>query len=166
MDIVEVSLTPHSLRFIDGGSYVSSVATLSSVGHRLLKVRLENGLKGVGEVARYPVFNNPKTEQLEDQAVREIENIDFSLIPAIINEWRGRGPALRGLAFALDCAWHDILAQHTGLPISVLLGGPSSGMVPEILSLSAGPKEALIEQIKKDAGTRHTFQISVMFPLI
>ncbi len=161
MEIIKASLTPYNLTFKGGGTYVSSVAALSSVNHRLLEVELESGLKGVGEVARYPVLNTTETEQLEDAAVREIENLSFSQIPRIINDWQNRGPAMRGLAFALDTAWYEIVSQQTGLPVSVLLGGPASGEVPEILSISAGMTNALIEQIKKDKGSRRTIQIKL-----
>ena len=161
MDIVKASLTPYSLMFREGGSYVSSVAALSSVDHRLLNVTLKNGLNGVGEIARYPPLNTSETELLENAAVKEIENIDFNQVPTVINDWRCRGPAMRGITFALDCVWHDIVSKQTGLPISVLLGGPAGGEVPEILSLSAGTKDELVEQIKKDECARRTIQIKL-----
>jgi len=161
MQIDKATLTPLTLRFKGGKEYVSSVAAMSLIPHRLLEITLSDGTRGVGEISRYPPFNTPETEALEEAALAELQGCEFAQVPTLLNNWRSRGLATYGIAFALDCAWFHVLSQKTGLPVSSLLGGPASGAVPEVLSLSAGSTDHLIAQIQADAGARQTIQIKL-----
>jgi len=161
LKIVEVDLLPNSMRFKGGKTFRSSVAAIQSVDHRMLHLAFDDGSKTHGEVARYPLYNTLKTEQLEDAALLELRSEYFGNILEILQKWRSRGPELRGIAFALDCAWHSLISQRTGLSVSSLLGGPAYGVVPEVLSLSAGPQEALIRQIRAVRRTIQVIQIKL-----
>ena len=159
--VLKAELMPHSLKFKHGKTYQSAVTEMKSVEHRLLHLSLDNGLTAIGEVARYPLYNTIETQELEDAALLDLRLASFDHIPEIVDDWRHRSPALRGMAFALDCAWHQLNAQHQGLPISVLLGGPRFGEVPEVLSLSAASQEDLIKQINTDGQSRQVIQIKL-----
>lgn len=161
MKIENATLSPLTLRFKGGREYVSSVAAMSEIPHRLLEVTLTDGTKGIGEIARYPPFNTRQTEEIEDAALAEIQGLDVAQVPTTLLDWQSMGPAMHGIAFALDCIFFDILSQQSGLPVSALLGGPISGAVPEVLSLSAGSADQLAHQIQADAGVRKTIQIKL-----
>ncbi len=158
---LKADLVPYSLKFKHGKTYQSAVTVMTSVEHRLLYLVLDNGFTAIGEVARYPLYNTTETEELEDAVLLELRSASFDRIPEIVDDWRHRSPALRGMAFALDCAWHQFNAQHQGLPVSVLLGGPRYGDVPEVLSLSAASQEDLIEQISTEGRSRQVIQIKL-----
>ena len=159
--LLNADLTPYSLKFKDGKTYQSAVTVMNSVDHRLLHLTLEGGQTAIGEVARYPLYNSVETEDLEDAALLELNSAHFDRIPDIVDDWRQRTPALRGMAFALDCAWYQLNAQHQGLAVSTLLGGPQFGEVPEILSLSAASPEDLIKQISTGGRSRQVIQIKL-----
>lgn len=159
--VFKADLVHYSLRFKHGKTYQSAVTAMNSVDHRLLHIALDNGQTAVGEVARYPLYNTIETKDSEDAALLELGSAPFDQIPETVAAWRHRSPALRGMAFALDCAWHELNAQRQGLPISALLGGPGSGEVPEVLSLSAASQEALIKQISTDGRSRQVIQIKL-----
>jgi len=161
MKIENATLSPFALPFKGGQTYVSSVAAMSVIPHRLLKVTLSNGTSSVGEISRYPPLNTQETERLEDAALDEIKGMAFADVQTLLKDWRSRGLAMHGIAFALDCVWFDVLSQESGLPVSSLLGGPASGAVPEVLSLSAGSPDQLIDRIQADAGARKTIQIKL-----
>ena len=159
--LLKANLVHYSLKFKYGKTYRSAVTAMTSVDHRLLHLGLDNGQTAIGEVARYPIYNRIETEDLEDSVLPELRSARFEHIPEIVNDWRHRSPALRGMAFALDCAWHQLNAQHQGRPLSSLLAGPYFGEVPEVLSLSAAPQEDLIKQICTDGQTRQVIQIKL-----
>ena len=127
----------------------------------MLHLVLDDGSTTQGEVARYPLYNTAETELLEDSALLELKSASFGEVPEILQKWRSRGPELRGITFALDCAWHGLISHRAGLPVSSLLGGPAYGLVPEVLSLSAGPREELIQQIRADRGLTRVIQIKL-----
>ncbi len=159
--VIKAELMPHSLKFKHGKTYQSAVTVMKSVEHRLLHLGLDNGLTAIGEVARYPLYNTTETEELEDAVLLDLRAASFDRIPEIVDDWRHRSPALRGIAFALDFAWHQLSAEHQGLSVSALLGGPRSGEVPEVLSLSAASQEDLIEQISTEGRSRQVIQIKL-----
>lgn len=161
LKITKASLTPFSIRFKGGITYQSSVAAMQSIDHRILSLTLKDGSKIHGEVARYPLYNTAETEAEEDATILQLRSASVGDIPEILRAWRLGGPQLRGLMFALDCAWHGLIAQRSGVPVSSLLGGPAFGVVPEVLSLSAGTKNALIAQIVADRGTAKVIQIKL-----
>ena len=159
--VLTAELVRYSLKFRHGKTYQSAVTAMTSVEHRLLYLRFDNGLTAIGEVARYPLYNMSETEDLEDAALLDLKCAASDDIPEIVTEWRHHSPALRGMAFALDYAWHQVNAQHHKRPVSALLGGPAIGEVPEILSLSAASQEELIKQISTDGQTRRVIQIKL-----
>ena len=159
--VLKAELVPYSLNFTHGKTYQSAVTAMKSVDHRLLHLTFDNGLIAMGEVTRYPLFNTNETEDLEDAALAELNLASSDQIPEIAEDWRHRSPALRGMAFAVDHAWYDLNAQLQGLPISVLLGGPKQGEVPEVLSLSAASQEDLINQISTEGRSRPVIQIKL-----
>lgn len=161
LKVVDATLAPYSMRFKGGKVYRSSVTTMQSVDHRMLRLALDDGSTTEGEVARYPLYNTDETERLEDATLLELRSVSFRRVPGILQKWRSREPELRGVAFALDCAWHRLISQRAGLPVSSLLGGPAYGVVPEVLSLSAGPQDELIRQIRADGGATRVIQIKL-----
>ena len=159
--VIKAELTPYPLKFKNGKTYQSAVTVMTAVDHRLLHLTFDHGLTAIGEVARYPLYNTNDTEALEDAALVELQAASFDDIPAIVEAWRLRGLALRGMAFALDCVWHQLTAHHQGCSVSSLLGGPGAGEVPEVLSLSAASQQDLIHAISTDGQSRQVVQIKL-----
>ena len=116
--VLTAELVRYSLKFKHGKTYLSAVTAMTSVDHRLLYLELDNGLTAIGEVARYPLYNTSETEDLEDAALLELRSAPFDHIPEMVDDWRHHSPALRGMAFALDYAWHQVNAQHLRRPVS------------------------------------------------
>lgn len=143
MRIARVDLAPLSLRF-RGGGYSMSAGTFETIRHRLLRVELEDGLAGFGEVARRPV--EPPADDLEDASLpRKGKLAD---LPAEAARLREADPRLHALAFALDTAFHDLVGRRAGVPVASLLGGPATGTVPEIPSLSCAAPERMAAEIR------------------
>ena len=161
LKVIKAELTPYPLKFKNGKIYQSAVTVMTAVDHRLLHLTFDHGLTAIGEVARYPLYNTSDTEALEDAALVALQSAAFGDIPAIVEAWRLRAPALRGMAFALDCVWHQLTAQDQGCSLSSLLGGPGAGEVPEVLSLSAAPQQDLIHPIRTDGQSRRVVQIKL-----
>ena len=161
MKIARAELVPFEPRFADGKTYVMSSAEHSVLHNGLLRITADSGLIGTGEVARFPATGSREYEQEEAKALAELGTLGLSDVPALLEDWRRRPMSMRGISFALDCAWHDLVSQQTGLPLASLLGGPATGDVPEILSLSAGSVERTVASIRADGGISPVIQIKL-----
>lgn len=161
MKIAHAELSPFEPRFSDGKTYVMSTLEQSVIHHSLLTITTDSGVTARGEVARFSSVGRDDYERAEMRALAELEGVCLSDIPGLLNLWRQRGLPTRGISFALDSAWHDLLSQQTGLPLASLLGGPASGDVPEILSLSAGSVEDTVASIRADGGVSPVIQIKL-----
>lgn len=129
--------------------------------HSLLNITTDNGLTGTGEVAPFSSIIIEEYIPTEAQAMADLDGLDLADVPALLDDWRQRALSMRGISFALECAWHDLESQITGLPIAVLLGGPPRGDVPEILSLSADSVADTPARIRADSGVSQVIQIKL-----
>ena len=161
MKIVQAELVAFEPEFSDGKAYVQSIAVQTKLYHSLLQVTTEDGLTGVGEVVRFSDAREDEADRADAATVQELIGATLSDIPPMLTDWNGRDVSFRSISFALDCAWHDLISQKTGVPVSALLGGPVTGDVPEILSLSAGPAAEATASIRANGGQAPVIQIKL-----
>ncbi len=161
MKITSAELVPFEPSFANGKAYVQSIAVQTKLYHSLLHITIEDGLTGTGEVVRFSDIREEEADRKDALTIKELIGAELSDVPRILVDWNGRDISFRSIAFALDCAWHDILSKQTGVPVSALLGGPVAGDVPEILSLSAGPVEETVASIIANGGQAPVVQIKL-----
>lgn len=135
MRVSQVEFAPYRPA-LAGNGFAVSYGRLTALDHRLLRLRFEDGAAVVGEVIRMPGRATDEAAAMEDRLLPLLRGAAFADLPALAATIRGQGPSARGLALAVECAFHDMLGRRSGLPVSVLLGGPAEGDVPALLGLS------------------------------
>lgn len=158
--ITQIETAPLVPRFTSG-AYKSAYGTQDGLRNRLLRLTFDNGICGLGEIARAPWMDAAHCEECEDASLPELNGKHLGGLPRMVSELRRGAATDRALAAAIDCAFHDAVARMAGLPISALLGGAVAGDVPEVLSLSSGPSEAVTDEIVRRARACDTVQIKL-----
>lgn len=147
MTIERVEIAPFEPRFL-GAGYRMSFVHQRVLHNRLLRITLANGRIGVGEVVRWMTYPPEEAAALEDAAVGDLVGRPLADLPGIVSELRRADFRLIGLAHGLDTAFHDLVGRAADLPVSALLGGPETGDVPEVLSLSSEAPEMMADIVR------------------
>jgi L-alanine-DL-glutamate epimerase-like enolase superfamily enzyme len=150
MRIETIDYIPFEPRYFGKGFVMASVRH-TILRNRLIRLRLENGLCAIGEVARGPKVLIPNWDQVELEQLDQLRGARLCDIPAFVHTLQNGPSYLRGLAFALDTAFHDLIARSCDIPLSVLLGGPESGSIPSFFSISCETPEEMAEVMKTKA---------------
>jgi L-alanine-DL-glutamate epimerase-like enolase superfamily enzyme len=150
MRIETIDYIPFEPRYFGKGFVMASVRH-TILRNRLIRLRLENGLCAIGEVARGPKVLIPNWDQVELEQLDQLRGARLCDIPAFVHTLQNGPSYLRGLAFALDTAFHDLIARSCDIPLSVLLGGPEAGSIPSFFSISCETPEEMAEVMKTKA---------------
>ncbi|AVO37488.1 muconate/chloromuconate family cycloisomerase [Pukyongiella litopenaei] len=137
----------------------------------LVRVRLENGVEGIGEAA---VLGGPRWAEESVESIKAV--IDRYLAPGLIGcpaaQWAGiaarmgraaiRNNAAKG---ALETAILDALTRTLELPLAALFGGALRDRVPVLWALASGDAEQELEEAraKLDRREHRDFKIKLGF---
>lgn len=150
MRIETIDYIPFEPRYYGKGFVMASVRH-TVLRNRLIRLRLENGLCAIGEVARGSKVLIPNWDQVELGQLEQLRGKRLSDIPTFVSALQNGPGYLRGLAFALDTAFHDLIARSCDIPLSVLLGGPEAGSIPSFFSISCETPAEMAEVMKTKA---------------
>lgn len=149
--IAKIDIAPFEPAFL-GQGYMMSFVHQTRLFHRLIRVTLENGAHGVGEVIRWPTYAPAEAAELEDAVFAALIGRDVGELPVEIARCRERDFRLIGAAHGLDTAYHDLIGRAAGVPVHALLGGLQQADVPEVLSLSCESPETMMRDIDLAGG--------------
>jgi len=133
-----------------GKGYAMSFGRQTRLEHRLVRLTVENGMTGVGEIVRPPVLPLSEMVALEDAHLPELEGITLTDLPALLSKWRSGGKLMQGFVFGVELAMLDLMGRILDVPVSALLGGAQSRDVREYLSLSAEEPEQMAEITRRN----------------
>jgi muconate cycloisomerase len=133
----------------------------------LVRVRLENGVEGIGESA---VLGGPRWAEESVESIKTV--IDRYIAPAVVGLSAARAEAA-ALAMAraaarnfaakagIDSALHDALGRTLDLPAHTLLGGAVRDRFSVIWALASGDAEQELEEARKKLELREMRRFKV-----
>ncbi|MEM7744357.1 MAG: enolase C-terminal domain-like protein [Pseudomonadota bacterium] len=146
MKIARVEVRPCEPAFF-GDGYKMSFVTQKALNNRYVRLVLEDGSTGTGELSRSPVWPKAEQQTLEQPCLDALRGMELDDLPRLLADWR-QEKRLTGVAFGVELAMLDLLARRAGVPVSTLLGGPGAGDAPECLSLGCMPPDVLAWTIR------------------
>lgn len=146
--------------FLDGG-WATRFVVQENLYDRLVRITLEDGSLGLGEIVRRPRYPPEGAAVLEDAILPTLVGVELAELPLLVNEWRQRAFELTGLAVGIDTALHDLIGRRAGVPVSTLLGGPPRGSVPEVLSLSSEDPGEMAQRVRQAPVRYRTIQANL-----
>ena len=146
-----------------------SSLSVSAQSYVIVKLRLANGVIGIGEAA---TLGGPRWSEESVESIKA--NIDTYLAPVLVGERADRferlgalmdGAAKRNNAAkgAIESAAYDAVGQTLGVPAAVLLGGVVRDSIPVFWTLASGdPEQEIAEAEAKLAARVHDhFKIKI-----
>src|SRR3954468_4331591 len=134
--------------------------SVTSQNYVLVRVRLANGVEGIGEAA---TLGGPRWSEESVEAMEA--NIDAYLAPAIIGMQADRFEAV-GLRLdqaakrnnaakaAIETALFDAVGKSFALPASALLGGAVRDRIPVLWTLASGDPAQEVEEAERKLDAR------------
>ncbi len=156
MTVTRIEIWDIAADFRDGPRRMSYGRQPAMLG-RILKIRDSSGVAGYGEVARAAYLEPERCRKLENELLGNLDDALVDDFPVLCtNVRRDCGLELRGLAFALETAWFDLLGRLAGVPVTSFLGGRRQKRISSYLSFGCESPSELSEQIRERAsGYRH-----------
>ena len=146
-----------------------SSTSVTAQNYVLVRVRLANGVEGIGEAA---TLGGPRWSEESVEAMKA--NIDAYLAPAIIGQRADRFEAAgvrmdqaakrnNAAKAAVETALFDAVGKTLGLPASALLGGAVRDRIPVLWTLASGDPAQEVEEAraKLDARLHRTFKVKI-----
>ena len=146
-----------------------SQTSVTAQSYVIVRLRLANGVVGVGEAA---TLGGPRWAEESVEAIKA--NIDAYLAPALIgkraDQFEAAGMAMDAAAKrnnaakgAIDSALFDAVGKSLGLPVSALLGGAVRTSVPVLWTLASGDPAQEIEEAERklEARLHRTFKVKI-----
>ena len=146
-----------------------SNTAVTAQGYVIVRVRLANGVVGLGEAA---TLGGPRWAEESVEAIKA--NIDAYLAPALIGKRADRfevaGMAMDEAAKrnnsakgAIEAALFDAVGKTLGVPASALLGGAVRSSIPVLWTLASGDPAQEIEEAERKLGARlhDTFKVKI-----
>lgn len=156
--VAEIVKQPLNLP-LEGQGYDSGYGLVRQIDNLLLRLVLDDGTFGIGEVARWP-YAAPADYCAEDRALSGLRGVAFTDLPEVVTEL-ARTENTRAIAAGLDMAVGDLSARRAGSPLSVMLGGSLQADVPETRSLMPVNAAKLARVISDDGNTYASIQIKL-----
>ena len=144
MRIKQIAYVDRVLRFAQG-EYVMSHVVQTGLDIRLLRLETEDGSTGWGEVIRRS-RHDAEAKPREAAILDGLAGKAVADIPGIIDDLRGAGAVMQGLAFGLDTTYLDWLARKADMPLYAMLGGKRCDAVPGYYSFSGDDAPGAITQ--------------------
>src|SRR4051794_21891489 len=146
-----------------------SQTSVTAQSYVLIRVRLANGVEGIGEAA---TLGGPRWSEESVQAMKA--NIDAYLAPAILGMPADRFEAV-GLRLdqaakrnnaakaAIETALFDAVGKTLGVPASALLGGAVRDRIPVLWTLASGDPAQEVEEAERklEARLHRTFKVKI-----
>jgi len=146
-----------------------SNTAVTAQNYVIVRLRLENGVEGIGEAA---TLGGPRWAEESVEAIKA--NIDTYLAPALAGSqadlFVAAGLAMEAAArrnyaakAAIETAMFDAVGKTLGLPISALLGGAMRTSIPVLWTLASGDPAQEIEEAEQKLSLRlhRTFKIKI-----
>lgn len=146
-----------------------SQTSVTAQSYVIVRVRLANGVEGIGEAA---TLGGPRWSEESVEAMKA--NIDAYLAPAIVglraDRFEAAGIAMAAAAKrnnaakgAVETALFDAVGKTLGLPASALLGGAVRDSVPVLWTLASGDPAKEIEEAERKLAARlhRTFKVKI-----
>lgn len=121
------------------GSYVMSHVVLTSGLGRILAVTIEDGTVGLGEIVFSPVSTEEQRQihvEQENARLQPLVGQPVESLLALADTIRAEGKLACGVAFGIETAALDVLAQRAGQSLGGYLGGAGRPDVPNYFSIS------------------------------
>jgi len=167
MSIASITATIVDVPTIRGHKLSNTAVTAQN--YVIVRLRLENGVEGIGEAA---TLGGPRWAEESVEAIKA--NIDAYLAPALLSKradiFTAAGQIMAAAAkrnyaakAAIKTAMFDAVGKTLGLPVSALLGGAVRDSVPVLWTLASGdPAQEIAEAEQKLAARLHrTFKIKI-----
>src|SRR4051812_42218601 len=146
-----------------------SQTSVTAQNYVIIRVRLANGVEGIGEAA---TLGGPRWSEESVEAMKA--NIDAYLAPAIIGLPAGRFEAVgfrldqaakrnNAAKAAIETALFDAVGKTFGLPASALLGGAVRDRIPVLWTLASGDPAQEVEEAERklEARLHRTFKVKI-----
>ena len=146
-----------------------SQTSVTAQSYVIVRLRLANGVVGVGEAA---TLGGPRWAEESVEAIKA--NIDAYLAPALIgkraDQFEAAGMAMDAAAKrnnaakgAIESALFDAVGKSLGLPVSALLGGAVRTSIPVLWPLASGDPAQEIEEAERklEARLHRTFKVKI-----
>jgi len=146
-----------------------SSTSVTAQNYALVRLRLANGVEGIGEAA---TLGGPRWSEESVEAMKA--NIDAYLAPAIVGQradlFEAAGVRLDQAAkrnnaakAAVETALFDAVGKTLGLPASALLGGAVRDRIPVLWTLASGDPAQEVDEAraKLDARLHRTFKVKI-----
>ena len=146
-----------------------SNTSVTAQNYVLVRLRLANGVEGIGEAA---TLGGPRWSEESVEAMKA--NIDAYLAPAIVGQradlFEAAGIRLDQAAkrnnaakAAVETALFDAVGKTLGLPASALLGGAVRDRIPVLWTLASGDPAQEVDEAhaKLDARLHRTFKVKI-----
>ncbi len=146
-----------------------SQTSVTAQSYVIVRLRLANGVVGVGEAA---TLGGPRWAEESVEAIKA--NIDAYLAPALIgkraDQFEAAGMAMDAAAKrnnaakgAIESALFDAVGKSLGLPVSALLGGAVRTSIPVLWTLASGDPAQEIEEAERklEARLHRTFKVKI-----
>ncbi len=167
MAIVSISAVVVDVPTVRGHKLSNTAVTAQN--YVIVRLRLANGVEGVGEAA---TLGGPRWAEESVEAIKA--NIDAYLAPALLGR-RADLFVTAGLVMAaaakrnyaakaaIETAMYDAVGKTLGLAVSALLGGAARASVPVLWTLASGDPAQEIEEAegKLSRGLHRTFKIKI-----
>ncbi len=148
MKIARVDIAPFEPRY-SGQGYMMSTGRVTRLHDRLVRLTVDNGMAGIGEIVRPCIYDPNEVAALEDAHIPELHGMEVADLPAVLAKWRSGGKLLQGFVFGVELAMLDLMARVMRVPVSALLGGALVEDMPEYLSLSCESPEEMAETVRR-----------------
>ena len=158
MKLTEISLVPLPFA-LSGGTYVTSYGVRDRLDNLLLIAKTDNGLIGLGEIARRSGSNDiPADPAMAAQYSNRLQALigsDPENIFAIVDKVKHLNAAESNLRTAIECACLDLTARARQIPLYQLFGGKRCNELPEYASISQADPDVMQQQVQNSIAAGH-----------
>ncbi|MGI9463901.1 MAG: mandelate racemase/muconate lactonizing enzyme family protein [Aestuariivirgaceae bacterium] len=146
------------------GPYVMSHITQDFAYGRILRIRTDNGLTGLGEIVFAPsvsVEDRMNLAAKEGEYLSDLIGKNVDSLTGTAEQMRPGGKPWCGIAFGLETAWYDVIGKHRNQPVSQLLGTPQTDAVTGYFSVSERTSEKVTRRITGAHPATKVFQLKI-----
>lgn len=134
----------------------------------IIKIEVDDGSFGFGEVISFS--SDPRDVERDRNMTNRFVGVDISTLPSLLRAMHLESPPYSFYGsvdpfvwqwiFAMETAYHDLLARRAGVPMSTLLGGRMVSDAPDFMTI-AGDEDVptLITHLADDVPDRRVIQM-------
>jgi len=149
--------------FRDGPYEMANFSQSTAYG-RILRVSTNKDIYGLGEIVFSPYASTNEMQALIDEETTFLPQLvgrEIECMTEMITEFQNREKLWRGIAFGMETAVMDIMAQLDNQPLTELLGGAQTDAINDYFSISERTAGKITERMLIAGKYRKVIQLKI-----